>query len=99
MGRRKISFEPAARVFDLFGSIVIKVSLCGPHSFETSTLVPKVTEVVVPALPSAPLFKMNWYLSHQVGSCELFWADAVRGLCDVATKKRVEATTKRSNSR
>jgi hypothetical protein len=35
------------------------VSLCGPHSFETSTFVPTVAEEVEPALGMGPLFRMN----------------------------------------
>ena len=38
MGKRKISFDPPAITFVSF--IVMYVSDCGPHSFETSTFVP-----------------------------------------------------------
>jgi hypothetical protein len=34
-----------------------------------------------------------------VGSCELFWADASRGPSDMPARKRVEAMTKKNNSR
>ena len=52
----------------------MKVSLCGPHSLETSTLLPTLDEVVLNGLASPPLSRMNSYLLHQVGSCEVFWA-------------------------
>ena len=68
MGSRKISFEPAA-IF-LVSNIVMYVSLCGPHSFETFTLAPTAIDCVVPTAGSAPLWR-NWYFSHQVGSFEL----------------------------
>src|SRR6266404_3999257 len=74
MGRRKISFEPAASIFGLLGLMVIKVSLWGPHSFETSTLPETTADVVLSGLASPPLSRMNSYLLHQVGSCELFCA-------------------------
>src|ERR1051325_2313607 len=47
--------------------MVMNVSLCGPHSFDTSTLVPTLSEVVAPPVASAPLLAMYWYLSPQVG--------------------------------
>src|SRR5215468_1831910 len=47
--------------------MVMNVSLCEPHSFDTSTLVPKLREVVAPPAANAPLLAMYWYLSHQVG--------------------------------
>src|SRR5438309_10904821 len=40
IGSRKISLEPAARFLGREGLMAMKVSLCGPHSFETSTLLP-----------------------------------------------------------
>src|SRR5882672_5561605 len=52
----------------------MKVSLCGPHSFDTSTLPLTVVEFVLNGLASPPLSRMNSYLLHQVGSCELFCA-------------------------
>src|SRR5437867_7511141 len=45
----------------------MKVSLCGPHSSDTSTLAPAATEVVEPVSGSGPVLAMSWYLSHQVG--------------------------------
>src|SRR5712664_1424908 len=75
IGSLNISFEPAARTLVLLGSMVMNVSLCGPHSFETSTLLPKLTEFVNAGAESAPLFRMNWYLSHQVGSCVVLPAE------------------------
>src|SRR5690349_13673598 len=67
MGNRKISFEPPARFFGLVGLIAMKVSLCGPHSFDTSTLLPKLTELVVTLSREKALLETIRYLSHQVG--------------------------------
>src|SRR5579864_1025069 len=67
MGRRKISLEPAVRVVGWLGLSVIYVSLCGPHSLETSTLAPTLREEVAPGLLSAPLLSRCWYLFHQLG--------------------------------
>src|SRR5437868_2416293 len=55
----------------------MKVSLCGPHSLETSTLAPTAVELLAPELGSEPLFRMNWYLSHQVGLWLVFWASVL----------------------
>src|SRR6266545_7874342 len=71
MGSRKISLEPAASVFGPAGFNVMNVSLCGPHSLETSTLAPAAMEVVTPGAGSAPDLAINWYLSHQVGLSDL----------------------------
>src|SRR5947209_18575362 len=49
----------------------MKVSLCGPHSLEMSTLLPNVRELVEPPPSTGPFLAMYVYLSHQVGSCEL----------------------------
>src|SRR5207249_9879225 len=82
IGSRKISFDPPARLRGLAVLSVMYVSLCGPHSFETSTLLPTVTEGVLPLAGSEPLAFRYWYLSHQVGSLVLFVcanaADATR---------------------
>src|SRR5258708_8794252 len=83
MGRRRISWEPAARTFSSFGLIVMKVWLCGPHSFDTSTLPLTVVEVVLSGLVSPPLSRMNSYLLHQVGSCELFSACTPAGRLEI----------------
>src|SRR5436305_10870673 len=48
------------------------VSLCGPHSFETSTLPAVANEVVAPPPGISPLLIRYWYLSHQVGLFGLF---------------------------
>src|SRR2546428_4640968 len=48
------------------------VSLWGPHSLETSTLLPTLTDVVFPLARSDPLFFRYWYLFHHVGSFMLF---------------------------
>src|SRR4051812_30462192 len=67
MGSRKISLEPAASCLGCDGLMAMNVSLCGPHSLETSTLVAVDDDAAVTS-GSAPLLRMNWYLSHQVGS-------------------------------
>src|ERR1041384_5828623 len=54
--------------------MAMKVSLCGPHSLDTSTFPPTAIELVVNGAASPPLSRMNSYLLHQVGSCELFCA-------------------------
>src|SRR6478609_4718488 len=77
----------------------MNVSLCGPHSLETSTLVPTLTEAVVPRLPSEPLFKMNWYLSHQVGSWEAFWAFARRAPGEAVSARIIKDIRKRIDNR
>src|SRR5437588_503119 len=73
----------------------MKVSLCGPHSFETSTLPLAVVEVVLDALASPPLSRMNSYLLHQVESWELFWADTFAGSGD---KQKLKAINPKSPS-
>src|SRR3954469_6149974 len=53
--------------------MAMKVSLCGPHSLETSTLPPKAfgrAEVVLDWKKSGGLLARNWNLSHQVGFFE-----------------------------
>src|SRR6516225_3773987 len=57
-------------------SIVMNVSLWGPHSFETFTLEPTVADPVVPTAPVSVPAWMNWYFCHQVGSFELLLARA-----------------------
>src|SRR5919201_149334 len=54
--------------------MAMNVSLCGPHSLETSTFVGVDALGTVIACASAPLLAMKRYLSHHVGSCELFAA-------------------------
>src|SRR5712692_7181904 len=46
IGSRKISFEPAASMLGRDGFTVMNVSLCGPHSLDTSTFVPRIWELV-----------------------------------------------------
>src|SRR5713101_2421782 len=70
MGSRKISLEPAASVLGLPGFNVMKVSLCGPHSLETSTLAPAADDAVPPGAGSEPNLASHWYFSHQVGLSE-----------------------------
>src|SRR5262245_44276848 len=79
MGSRKISLDPAASTFGLVGSRVMKVSLCGPHSFETSTFPTTLADMVAPAGESEPFLERYWNLSHHVGALRLFelWAPAV----------------------
>src|SRR5882762_10706610 len=69
IGSRKISFEPAAMFLGALVLMAMNVSLCGPHSLETSTLVPKAPAgaAAVDCNAVGPLLRMNWYLSHQVG--------------------------------
>src|SRR5438876_4174045 len=69
IGSRKISFEPAASCLGRDGLMAMKVSLCGPHSLETSTLLPDDVAAAV-TKASGPLLSKYWYLSHQVGFFE-----------------------------
>src|SRR5262245_34003441 len=78
MGSRKISFEPAARMRGRAAVIAMNVSLCGPHSFDTSTFCPTMFDALTPALGSDPFFSRYWYLFHQLGLFGLlvvFWAN------------------------
>src|SRR5450759_2435879 len=43
------------------------VSLCGPHSFETSTLLLSDNEPALEAGRRGPPLWMYWYFSHHVG--------------------------------
>src|SRR4051812_2509927 len=73
IGKRKISFDPPARLEGLRVLMAMNVSLCGPHSLETSTLPPKAFGFAAPALASKALgglLARNWNLSHQVGFFE-----------------------------
>ena len=68
---------------------VMKVSLCGPHSFDTSTsLVPDATDVVVAPPAASPFLIRYWYLSHQVG---LFGSRASAGMAHNAPRRRRES--------
>ena len=51
IGRRWISFAPASTFFVLAGLIAIAVSLCEPHSWLASTLVPIVSWPSDPEFP------------------------------------------------
>src|SRR5437016_9927025 len=77
----------------------MKVSLCGPHSFETSTLPLTLVEEVLSGLASPPLSRMNSYLLHQVGSCELLCAVTFAGRLEIQTlnpaKPRIDRIAKR----
>src|SRR3954466_8278396 len=79
MGSRKISFDPAARVAGERGLIAMKVSLRGPHSFDTSTLPPNAFgagDLALDWKASGGLCARNWSLSHQVGFFESATANA-----------------------
>src|SRR5437016_1864235 len=45
----------------------MKVSLCGPHSFDTSTLRPTDSDPLPLGEASGACVDRYWYLSHQVG--------------------------------
>src|SRR6266404_3169807 len=90
MGSRKISFEPAARDLEDPGLIVMNVSLCGPHSLETSTLPPTVRDDPLPSPGEAPFCERYWYFAHQVGLwVVLFWAKTWR---DETKQKTAKST-------
>src|SRR5216117_257345 len=67
MGSRNISFEPAASILGCAAFKVMKVSLCGPHSSETSALAPTTGDCVAPPLLASPFLARCWYFAHQVG--------------------------------
>src|SRR5437868_136674 len=67
IGSRKISLEPAASCRGRSGLMAMKVSLCGPHSLETSTFEPADEAAAAGASGLGPLLSKYWYLSHQVG--------------------------------
>src|SRR5437899_11055612 len=53
----------------------MEVSVWGPHSLETSTLLLTVREELYPAPGEEALCARYWYFAHQVGLCvELFCA-------------------------
>src|SRR5438309_7439198 len=78
--------------------MVIKVSLWGPHSLETSTLLPTLVAVVVAGALSEPLSLMNSYLLHQVGSWAVFSAETFGGGDETETANNSKANTRRSAS-
>src|ERR1700745_868591 len=95
MGRRKISFDPPARFFGALVFKVMKVSLCGPHSLETSTLGPTEAEVLCPAFPFGECVERYWYLFHQLGlSGVLVWPMATK-----ANKRKKARTICRFDAR
>src|SRR5437870_4128794 len=47
--------------------MAMKVSLCGPHSLDTSTLRPTESDPLPPGEASGACVDRYWYLSHQVG--------------------------------
>src|SRR2546428_13352922 len=71
IGTRKISFDPAVSMLGLLGLRVTYVSLCGPHSFDTSTFGPTSAEAVRPPPLIGPFWARDRYLFHQLGMCEL----------------------------
>src|SRR5258708_6070879 len=87
MGSRKISFDPAASTPGDDGFRVMNVSLCGPHSFETSTLEPTVSEAVLAGAASAACWDRYWYFAHQTGEGELFCAQPHVAADKIAKRK------------
>src|SRR5437879_1233284 len=59
IGNRKISLEPAVSWRGPLGFSVMKVSLWGPHSFDTSTLLPKPVDMVGAPPLCGPLAARN----------------------------------------
>src|SRR5229473_6236510 len=65
----------------------MNVSLCGPHSLETSTLPPMLAECELePGRIPLP-FWMRWYLFHQVGSGAARAAPDTSVISDARTMK------------
>src|SRR5256885_15653691 len=88
MGSRKISLEPAAMFAGERVLMVMKVSLWGPHSLETSTLPPKAFargEAVLDWKGFGGLLARNWNLSHQVGFLESPTASAGHEMSAIAS--------------
>src|SRR3989441_495903 len=100
MGNRKISLEPAVSCWGSPGFSVTYVSLCGPHSFDTSTLSKNVEVVGAPPL-IGPFCERNRYLLHQAGLCELGcdWASARGREGDVASGSSRHATATKLSAR
>src|SRR5438270_9899259 len=88
MGSRKISLEPAASCFGFRGLLTMKVSLCGPHSFETSTFAGVEPLVAAARNESGPSWARIWNLSHQVGSWLSLAASAGRAVASAAIRVR-----------
>src|SRR2546422_5813980 len=101
MGSRKISLEPAVSCWGPLGFSVTYVSLCGPHSFDTSALGQKVVEAARAPPLMEPFCERNRYLSHQVGLCELGcdWASASSREGDVASGTSRQATATKLRAR
>src|SRR5450759_3157570 len=99
MGRRKISLEPAARFSGAAGLSVINVSLCGPHSFDTSTFAPTANDGPAVPLLSAPVCRRARYLPHHVGlSGEFVWAETSAAVRHIANVKRFIKSSSRSGN-
>src|SRR5207237_8831410 len=93
---RKISLDPAVSWRGPLGFKVMKVSLCGPHSFDTSTLLPRVVAVAAALPSSGPLAARYCYLFHQAGLFGLLadWAAASGGAGAVASGDSRQATAR-----
>src|SRR5579859_274845 len=79
----------------------MNVSLCGPHSFETSTLVPALTPGC-PVHVSGPWAARNWYFAHHVGLSELLVcaaAGAAANIAAPASTAQVETNFIRTSSK
>src|SRR5260221_3219806 len=72
IGRRWISFEPATTFWLFAGLIAMNVSLCEPHSWLASTLLPYASCPVEPLLPVhtgvAPLETLRYLSYHDAPS-------------------------------
>jgi hypothetical protein len=68
IGSRWISFEPATTLSGSAGLIAIDVSLCDPHSWLASTLLPKESCGPSPTSPvqTGVLNETTWYFENHV---------------------------------
>src|SRR5712671_4340627 len=69
--------------------MAMKVSLCGPHSLETSTLAPVDAVALTAENASGPFWEMYVNLSHQVGSCCVSPAKAEEASASASSKARI----------
>src|SRR5207245_9465637 len=78
--------------------MAMKVSLCGPHSLETSTFVPVDALTVAAENASGPFCEMYVNLSHQVGFCWVLPASAGEASASAAKRARIcmDASGKRT---
>src|SRR5437899_8713086 len=79
--------------------MAMKVSLCGPHSLETSTFVPVDALTVAAENASGPFCEMYVNLFHQVGFCWVLPASAGEASASAAKSVRIcmDASGKRTN--